>query len=152
VIAGPKFAHMATHEAQIAVANMLRGNTLKVNFDENTWVLFSNPEIASAGLTQAQAVKAGYDVVCGVYDYTIDAAAQVTNTNSGFLKYVVDQKTKEILGVHICHARASSLSGEAALIIARRLTLKDMAEVIHPHPTLTESFGFLAQKMLAGKA
>ena len=151
VITGPKFAHMATHEAQIAAANMLQGNTLKVNFDKNTWVLFSNPEIATAGLTQAQAVKAGHDVVCGVYDYTIDAAAQVTNTNSGFLKYVVDQKTKEILGVHICHARASSLAGEAALIIARRMTLRDMARVIHPHPTLTESFGFLAQKMLLSK-
>ena len=149
VIEGPKFAHMATREAQIAATNIVNGNKAKINFNENAWVLFSNPEIAAAGLTEDQARNAGQDVICGYYDYKIDAAAQVMNSNFGFLKYVVNKKNLKILGVHICHARAASLAGEASLIIAQHLTLKDVASVIHPHPTLTEAFGFLAQKMLA---
>lgn len=149
VIDGPKFAHTATYEARIAAANITAGNSQKVNFSKNSWVLFSEPEIAAVGLTEAQAIQKEYDVSVGVYDYKIDAAAQVMNAPFGYLKYVVDKKTLEIIGIHICHKNASSLAGEASLIIANRLTLKDVAQTIHPHPTLTEAFGILAQKMLS---
>jgi len=148
VIVGPKFAHTATYEAHIAATNIEMGNNQKVSFSKNSWVLFSELEIAAVGLTEAQAVEEGYDIITGVYDYRIDAAAQVMNQPFGYLKYVVDKKTLEIIGVHICHSNASSLSGEAALILAKRLTLKDVAQAIHPHPTLTEAFGFLAYSML----
>jgi DNA transposition AAA+ family ATPase len=59
-----------------------------------------------------------------MYDYRIDAAAQVMNELSGFLKYVVDKKILEINGVHICHSNALSFSGKASLIFAKRLTLQ----------------------------
>lgn len=148
VIPGPKFAHTATYEAYITVANILAGNSEKVAFTKNSWVLFSEPEIASAGLTENQAVEEGSDIITGVYDYKIDAAAQVMNAPFGYLKYVVDKKTLEVLGVHICHNNASFLAGEAALIVANRLTLKNIIQAIHPHPTLAEAFGVLAQNML----
>ena len=148
VIVGPKFAHTATYEAHIAATNIETGNSQKVSFSKNSWVLFSEPEIAAVGLTEAQAVAQGYDIITGVYDYSIDAAAQVMNEPVGFLKYVVDKKTLEIIGVHICHRNASSLAGEASLILAKRLTLKDVAQAVHPHPTLTEAFGFLAYRIL----
>jgi len=146
---GPKFAHTATYEAHIASANISAGNNQKVDFSKNTWVLFSEPEIVAAGFTEAQAVQEGYDIITGVYDYKIDAAAQVMNSPFGYLKYVVNKKNSEIIGVHICMNNASSLAGEASLIIANRLILKNVAETIHPHPTLTEAFGILAQKMLS---
>lgn len=149
VIPGPKFAHTATYEAHIAAANIAAGNSQKVDFTKNSWVLFSEPEIASVGLTEAQAVQEGCDVSVGVYDYKIDAAAQVMNAPFGYLKYVVNKKTLEIIGVHICSNNASLLVGEASLIIANRLTLKKVAQTIHPHPTLTEAFGLLAQNMLS---
>jgi len=149
VIDGPKFAHTATYEAHLAAANIMSGNKRKVDFLKNSWVLFSEPEIASAGYIEAKAIQEGYDVVTGVYDYIIDAAAQVANTPSGYLKYVVNKENLEIIGINICNNSAASLAGEAALIVANKLTLNDVAQTIHPHPTMTEAFGILAQKMLS---
>jgi dihydrolipoyl dehydrogenase len=149
VIDGPKFAHVATYEAHLAAANIMAGNKQKVDFSKNSWVLFTEPEIASAGFTEAKAIQEGYDVMPGVYDYKIDAAAQVANAPFGYLKYVVNKKNLEIIGVNICANNAASLVGEAALIVANKLTLKDVAQTIHPHPTMTEAFGILAQKMLS---
>ncbi len=149
VIDGPKFAHVATYEAHLAAANIMAGNRQKVDFSKNSWVLFSDPEIAVAGFTEAQAIQKGYDVMTGVYDYKIDAAAQVANSPFGYLKYVVNKKNSEIVGVNICNSNAAVLVGEAALIVANKLTLKDVAHTIHPHPTMTEAFGILAQKMIS---
>jgi dihydrolipoamide dehydrogenase len=148
IIDGPKFAHTATYEAHIAAANILAGNKQRIDFAKNSWVLFSEPEIASAGYTEAKAVLAGYDVVTGVYDYMIDAAAQVANAPFGYLKYVVNKENKEVIGISICNSSAASLAGEAALILANGLSLNDVAKAIHPHPTMTEAFGVLAQTML----
>jgi len=149
VIDGPKFAHVATYGAHLAAANIMVGNKQKVDFSKNSWVLFSEPEIATAGYTEAKAIQEGYDVMMGVYDYKIDAAAQVANAPFGYLKYVVNKKNLEIIGVNICNGNAAALVGEAALIVANKLTLKDVAQTIHPHPTMTEAFGILAQKMLS---
>jgi dihydrolipoamide dehydrogenase len=149
VIPGPKFAHTATYEAHIAAANILKGNVQKADFSKNSWVLFSEPEVASVGYTQAEAIKHGYEIITGSYNYEIDAIAQISGNPFGLLKFVVDKKTWQIIGVHIFTQGAASIIGEAALIVSRKLTLQDVAEAIHPHPTLTEAFGILALNMLA---
>ena len=148
---GPKFAHTATYETRIAVANIMVGNKQKVDFSKNSWVLFSEPEVAAVGYTEEQATKKGISVITGVYDYKIDAAAQVAGDPFGYLKFIVNKDNSEIVGIHICHSGASLLSGEAALIVGNRLTLKQVAQAIHPHPTMSEAFGVLAQKMLSGR-
>ena len=147
VISSPKFAHVSSYEAGIAVANIL-GKKESVNYDKNSWVLFSEPEIGSAGLTESQAVERGIDVITGSYNYMIDAAAQVMDDPFGTLKFVVNRETLEVIGVHILQNNASMIVGEAALIVANKLKLTDIAQTIHPHPTLTEAFGVLAQTML----
>jgi len=149
VIKGPKFAHTASYEARIAVNNILRGNTHKVDFSKNSWVLFSEPEIASAGFTEADARKNGFDVITGMYDYKIDAAAQISENSSGKLKFIADKKNRQLLGIHAFVEGAPSIIGEASLIISKRLTINDIADSIHPHPTLTEAFGFLASSMVS---
>ena len=149
ILGGPKFAHTATYEAHIATTNILRGNISKACFTKNSWVLFSDPEIAAAGFTESEAVKTGFDVVTGIYDYKMDAMAQINGDTFGFLKFVVNRHNQEILGVHLFINGAASLSGEASLIVSKKLTLMDVARAIHPHPTLTEAFGILALKMLA---
>ena len=149
VIPGPKFAHTATYEAHIAAANILKGNVQKTDFSKNSWVLFSDPEVASAGYTQAEAVNHGHEIVTGSYNYEIDAAAQISGNPFGLLKFVVDKKTLQIIGVHIFTGGAASIIGEAALIVSGKLTLQDVAQAVHPHPTLTEAFGILAINMLA---
>ncbi len=149
VIAGPKFAHIATYEANIASANILKGNVQKADFSKNSWVLFSDPEVASVGYTQAEAAHQGHEVITGRYNYEIDAAAQISGDSFGLLKFVVDKKTRQIIGIHIFTRGAASIIGEAALIVSGKLTLQDVAQAIHPHPTLTEAFGLLAINMLA---
>jgi dihydrolipoamide dehydrogenase len=148
VIAGPKFAHTATYEAHVAAANILHGNVQKADVSKNSWVLFSDPEISSVGYTQADAVKRGHEIMTGTYNYEIDAAAQISGNTFGFLKFVVEKKTLRILGIHVFTRGAGSLIGEAALVISRKLTLQDVAQTIHPHPTKTEAFGMLAINML----
>jgi len=149
VIQGPKFAHTATYEALIAARNIAHGNQFKLNLSKNAWVLFSDPEIASAGLTEEDALKQGLDIVTGTYNFKIDARAQISEKPFGFLKFVVKRETAQIIGVHLFTKGASNMAGEASLIVSMKATLRDVAEAIHPHPTLTESFGFLAKNMLS---
>lgn len=145
----PRFAHTATYEAHIAAANILRGNNTRVSFTKNSWVLFSDPEIAAAGYTEEEAIREGYNVVTGFYDYKAEATSQISGDLFGFLKFVVNGDNQEILGVHLFINGADSLIGEAALIVSGRMTLRDVANAIHPHPTLTEAFGTLALRMLS---
>ncbi len=149
VVPGPKFAHTATYEAHIAAENILQGNARKADYSGNSWVLFSDPEIASAGYTEAEAREQGREIVTGSYAYEVDAAAQITGDTSGLLKFVADGITRQIIGVHIYRRGAASIIGEGALIVSKKLTLMDVARTIHPHPTLTEAFGLLAMEMLA---
>ena len=151
VIHGPKFAHTATYEAHVAAVNILSGgNAQQVDFSKNSWVLFSDPEIASAGYTTADALKKNHEILTGTYDYKIDATAQINGAPLGYLKFVVDKKSLAIIGIHIFARGASSIAGEAAVILAKNLTIRDVAQAIHPHPTLSEAFGFLAMNMLMG--
>ncbi len=148
VTPGPKFAHTATYEAHIAATNILKGNVQKADFSKNSWVLFSDPEVASVGYTQVEAINHGHEIITGSYNYEVDAAAQISGNPIGLLKFVVDKKTRQIVGVHIFIQGAASIIGEAALIVSSKLTLQDVAQAIHPHPTLTEAFGILAINML----
>jgi dihydrolipoamide dehydrogenase len=150
VMGGPKFAHTATYEAHLAAANILAGDVHATDFDKNSWVVFSEPEIATVGLLEAAAASRGFEVTTGTYDYRIDAAAQIDETTQGFLKFVVDKPTGRILGIHIFSPEAASLVGEAAMIVSGGLTVRDVARAVHPHPTLTESFGFLASNLSGG--
>jgi dihydrolipoamide dehydrogenase len=146
---GPKFAHIASHEAHIVAVNMLKGNSLKENFDKNAWVLFSEPEIASAGLLEEQARSRGLDVFSGTYAYQIDATAQIQESLGGKLRFVAERGTLRLVGVHVLGRDASEVIGEGSLAVSAGLTLADLVAAVHPHPTLTEAFGFLASDMLA---
>ena len=152
VINAPKFAHTATYEAHIVSVNIMRGNSARPDFTKNSWVLFSDPEIASVGYTEGEARKKGKDVVTGVYDYRIDAVTQINGDPFGFLKFVVDRRTSVIIGVHIFVKDAGSVVGEGALIVSRGLTLRDVADAVYPHPTLSEAYGYLAKRMMQAEA
>ena len=94
-------------------------------------------------------MKQGLDIVTGTYDFNIDARVQISENPFGFLKFVVKRETAQIIGIHLFMKGASNLAGEASLIVSMKATLGDVAGAIHSHPTLTESFGFLAKQMLS---
>ncbi len=146
-IDGPHFAHTATYEAGVAVHNMFAPHPHVVDFDKNSWVLFSDPQIAMAGIDEDGAKKRGLSVSVETYDYAIDARAQIDKKTDGFLKFIIDNKTQMIIGVKIVSEDASSLVGEASLIVANKMTAMDLLATIHPHPTLSEAFGKLAQQI-----
>jgi len=136
----PMFAHWATAQG-LALAQHLLGH--KVKFPEaknNTSVIFSEPELASAGLTEDKARETGFDVAVAHYNFQQDARAQIAGRDEGMLKIVYDKSTHQVIGVHALVEGADALMGEAALLIKAGLPIEAIAAAIHPHPTLSESF------------
>ncbi|MHB1283959.1 MAG: dihydrolipoyl dehydrogenase family protein [Metallibacterium scheffleri] len=144
----PMFAHWATAQAQALAAHLLGKPTAFPKPEHNSAVIFSHPEFATAGLTVAQAQAAGLIVDTASYDYAIDARAQIGG-ETGLLRFVFERDSRRIVGVHALIEGASDLIGEGALIVRHGLTLEQLAQAIHPHPTLTESMGVLARQTLA---
>ena len=146
-IDSPRFAHTATYEAGIVVHNMFAPMPHSVNYDKNSWVLFTDPQIAFVGLSEDEAKDRGLDVEVAKYDYKVDARAQIDKDEVGFIKFVIDKSDGVIKGVQILSEDASSLSGEASLIVANKMRAREVLNAIHPHPTLSEGFGKLAQQI-----
>ncbi|MHB1593009.1 MAG: dihydrolipoyl dehydrogenase family protein [Streptosporangiaceae bacterium] len=142
----PMFAHWATAQAH-AVADRILGRPGQAPSPAaNTAVIFTDPELGTAGLTEPQARAAGYAAATAEYDYRADARAQIAAPGpaGGLLRIVYDRPTGRILGVHVLADGAADLMGEAAVAVSSGLTISDLAHAIHPHPTLTEAFGLAA--------
>ena len=145
----PKFAHTAQYGAHTLAQNLFLGhNYFSVDFDINSWVLFSMPNFASAGISEDEAIKRELEIVIDKFEFNTEAKSQIENEDYGYLKFIVDKSSKVIIGISILHEEAHSMGGEAALIVANRLKLKDIIGSIHPHPTISESFVMLAKKMM----
>jgi dihydrolipoamide dehydrogenase len=143
-----QLAHVGFAEG-ILVAEEIAGlNPRPINYDGIPRVTYSDPEVASVGLTTAEAKKRGYDVVELTYDLAGNGKAQILNT-SGSIK-LVSQKNGPVLGVHMVGARVGELLAEAELIYNWEARADDVAPLIHAHPTLSEAMGE-AHMALAGK-
>lgn len=147
VVGQPMFAHWATMQSLAIAQHLLDRPAPFPRPEHNTAVIFSHPEFAIAGLTSAQARAAGLDVETATYDYAVDARAQI-GAETGLLRLVFDAGTHRVLGVHALVEGASDVIGEAALAVRHGMTLEQLAQAIHPHPTLTEAMGVLARQAL----
>jgi dihydrolipoamide dehydrogenase len=137
VVGGPLLAHKAYREAKVC-AEVIAGE--KSAFDNVVIpaVIYTDPEIAWAGLSEMEAKKEGFTVVTGTFPFRASGRAMTLNAPEGFVKTVADGVTKRILGVQIIGADASEMISEAALAIEMGAHLDDLAQTIHPHPTLSE--------------
>jgi dihydrolipoamide dehydrogenase len=143
-----QLAHVGFAEG-ILVAEEIAGlNPRPINYDGIPRVTYSDPEVASVGLTTAEAKNRGHDVVELTYDLAGNGKAQILNT-SGSIKLVA-QKDGPVLGVHMVGARVGELLAEAELIYNWEARATDVAPLIHAHPTLSEAMGE-AHMALAGK-
>ncbi len=152
VVGAPMFAHWATSQGLALARHLLEQPATFPTPDTNTAVIFSAPEIGIAGLTERQAREAGLEPVVARYDFHNDARAQIHGRDAGLLKIVFEQGSHKVLGVHALVEGAGSIMGEAALLIRNGLPIEAIAEAIHPHPTLTESFVMAVRSALAGAA
>ena len=143
-----QLAHVGFAEG-ILVAEEIAGlNPRPINYDGVPRVTYSEPEVASVGLTTAQAKERGYDVVEISYDLAGNGKANILKT-SGSVKLVA-QKDGPVLGVHMVGSRVGELLAEGQLIFNWEATAADVAPLIHAHPTLSEALGE-AHLALAGK-
>jgi dihydrolipoamide dehydrogenase len=139
LIGGMMLAHKATKEGEV-VAEIIAGH--KVAFDVRTIpaVVFTDPEIASTGLTEDEAKQKGItELKVGKFPFAALGRALSVNDTEGFCKVVVNAKTGELLGMHIVANGAADLISEGALAIEMGAVADDLRLTIHPHPTLSEA-------------
>ncbi len=150
-VAGPPFlAHKAFREGKVA-AEVITG--LPSAFDNRAMpeTVFSDPEVACVGMDEESAKGKGFEISVGRFPFRASGSALTMDSTEGFVKIVANRKNGEILGVHIVGANASYLIGEASLAIETAAFLEDLADTIHPHPTLPETLAEAAEVAL-GKA
>jgi len=135
---GPALAHKATAEAGVA-AESLSGLHSKFDPLAVPAVVFSDPEVASVGLTEAAARALGMDVAVAQFPLTASGRAATLGAKEGFARLIVDRGEDAVVGAHLVGPLVSELAAEAALAVEMSASPEDVAGTIHPHPTISES-------------
>ncbi len=148
VIGGLMLAHTAGQQGRVA-AHIISGEDMVYDQNKDSGVIFTRPEAAFVGLSVAQAKEQGIDAVEVKVPMSIDAKAMINGETHGLIKIVADKASRRIVGVHLLADHADTLIGEAVMMVAGDMTLDQVAQAIHPHPTQTELFGELARRLLS---
>jgi dihydrolipoamide dehydrogenase len=142
VVAGtPQLAHVATAEGMVAVGHIAGKPARPLNRDRIPGCTYTEPEIGSVGLTEAEARGRGYQVKVGKFPFLANSKATILGRHDGFVKVVAEEKFGEILGVHIIGPAATDLIVEAVAAMEAEATVETLMSTIHPHPTVTEAVG-----------
>jgi dihydrolipoamide dehydrogenase len=138
-IAGdPMLAHKATHEGRVA-AEVVAGKNVAFDKAAIPAVVFTDPEIAWAGITEEEAKREGVEVDVEIYPWAASGRAQALGITNGLTKWLVDPKTDRVLGCGIVGSGAGELIAEAVLAIEMGCEVHDITDSVHPHPTLSET-------------
>ena len=140
----PMLAHRASHQGKVAV-EALHGEPALFEPRAIPAVVFTDPEIAWAGLTEQEAATEGREVEISRYPWAASGRAHALGRTDGLTKMLVDPETDTVLGVGIVGPGAGELISEAALAIEMGCSARDLSETIHPHPTLGETVAFSAE-------
>jgi dihydrolipoamide dehydrogenase len=140
MVAGmPQLAHVGGMSGMVAVAKIAGAKFRPVRKDRIPACTYCEPQIGSAGLTEAQAREKGYEVKVGKFPFAGNSKATIVGDHDGFVKIVSEAKYGEILGVHIIGPQATELIAEAVAVLELEGTVEEMMFTIHAHPTLAES-------------
>lgn len=140
-------AHVASMQGQVAI-NSIIGDKKPMSYENVPFCVFSNPEVASTGLTEKEANEKYEDVKIFKFPYLANGKAISMNQHDGYVKMIANALDNQIVGVHIIGAHASDLIAEATLAIQKGCTSKDIADTIHAHPTLPEMIAEAAEGIL----
>ena len=138
VVRGPMLAHKAEEEG-VAVAERIAGQHGHVNFNTIPWVIYTSPEIAWVGKTEQQLKAEGVAYKAGQFPFLANGRARALGDTTGFVKFLADATTDEILGVHIVGPMASELISEAVVAMEFKASAEDIARICHAHPSLSEA-------------
>jgi dihydrolipoamide dehydrogenase len=136
-VGGKLLAHKAEEEGVIA-AEVIAGRRAKMHYHNMPAVVYTWPEIATAGVTEAEAKASGRAVKVGKFPFSANGRARTMGSTDGFVKFVTDAETDEILGCHMIGPNVSDLLSEIVLAMEYRASADDVGETVHSHPTLSE--------------
>jgi dihydrolipoamide dehydrogenase len=135
----PCLAHIASHEGIVCVDKIAGKKTPGMNYSNFPACTYCKPQVASVGLTEQQAIDAGYDISVGRYPFTANGKARAIGETEGFVKVIFDSKYSELLGAHIIGPEATELIAEFGLAKTLECNDEEITHVIHAHPTLSEA-------------
>lgn len=139
LVRGPALAHKAQEEGIVAAEHAAGEKTHPVDVDLIPGATFCHPQVASVGMTEAEAKEAGHDIKTGKFKLGGVGAGTVYDDRDGMVKLVIDTKYGEILGAHVVGNRACDMISELVNTIALEGGYQELARIIHPHPTISEA-------------
>jgi dihydrolipoamide dehydrogenase len=139
IVHGPALAHVASAEGIICVEKIAGEETKPLDYGNIPGCTYTNPEIASCGLTEAAAKEAGYEIKVGKFPFTASGKASAAGARDGFIKLIFDARYGELLGAHMIGANVTEMIAE--IVVARKLetTAHEIIKSVHPHPTMSEA-------------
>jgi len=139
IVGGPALAHVASAEGIVCVEKIAGKDPEPVNYQNIPACTYTSPEVASVGMTEQQAVEAGYEVKVGKFPYTASGKASASGSREGFVKLIFDAKYSELLGAHFIGDQVTEMIAE--MVVARKLEItgEELIKSIHPHPTMSEA-------------
>jgi dihydrolipoamide dehydrogenase len=139
IVHGPALAHVASHEGIICVEKIAGHFPQPMDYGNIPGCTYTNPEIASVGMTEKQAKEAGYEILVGKFPYSASGKATASGNRDGFVKVIFDAKYGEWLGCHLIGDNVTEMIAEA--VVARKLetTGMEVLNSVHPHPTMSEA-------------
>ena len=132
-------AHVASAQGHVAAEKIAGHPTFPVDYSNIPACTYCQPQVASLGLTQAQARAAGHDIKVGKFNFRSSGKAMAIGSTNGFVKIIFDAKYGELLGCHIIGTEATELIAELGIAKALEATWQDLARTVHAHPTLSEA-------------
>jgi dihydrolipoamide dehydrogenase len=139
IVHGPALAHVASAEGIICVEKIAGKEVEALDYKNIPGCTYTNPEIASVGLTEAAAKEAGYEIKVGKFPFTASGKASAAGARDGFVKLIFDSEYGELLGAHMIGANVTEMIAE--IVVARKLetTGHEIIKSVHPHPTMSEA-------------
>jgi dihydrolipoamide dehydrogenase len=139
VVKTPQLAHVASAEGILAMDHIAGRHVDPIDYEKIPSCTYSQPEVASVGLTEKTARERGYDVRVGKFPFSAIGKAMIVGKTGGFVKIVSEARYDEVLGVHIIGPKATELIAEACLGMKLETTVEEIAHTVHAHPTLSEA-------------
>ena len=139
IVATPQLAHVATAEAIVATDAITNNNPTPVNYDAIPSCTYSSPEVASAGLTEEEAINRGHKLKIGKFPFSALGKASILGKPQGFVKVIADAETDIVLGAHMVGPHVTDMIAEVVTVLGAKMTAVDWGKVIHPHPSLSEA-------------
>jgi dihydrolipoamide dehydrogenase len=148
----PWLAHVASAEGIVAAEQIAGHHPPPLDYEKVPSCTYCNPEVASIGLTEAQARERGYEVKVGRFPFSANGKAAILAERTGFVKIVADARYDEVLGIHMIGPRVTELIAEAGVALSHEATATSLMRTIHAHPTLYEALGEAEHAAATGAA